>query len=80
MTNEFRDYDEIYAGKVNNFQEKPKRLFSFINYRYLLYYQVLNMIIHVYYDESYRGKSPITDTLLIPTPSRISVTIRDIKK
>ena len=28
----------------------------------------------------YRGKSPITDPLLIPTPSRISVTIRDIKK
>ena len=27
-----------------------------------------------------RGKSPITDPLLIPTPSRISVTIRDIKK
>ena len=34
---------------------------------------------HIYYDsyilyDSYRGKSPITD------PSRISVTIRDIKK
>ena len=27
-----------------------------------------------------RGKSPITDSLLIPNPSRISVTIRDIKK
>ena len=27
-----------------------------------------------------RGKSPITDPLLIPTPSRISVTIRYIKK
>ena len=27
-----------------------------------------------------RGKSPITDPLLIPTPSRISVTIRDINK
>ena len=26
------------------------------------------------------GKSPITDPLLILTPSRISVTIRDIKK
>ena len=26
------------------------------------------------------GKYPITDPLLIPTPSRISVTIRDIKK
>ena len=25
-------------------------------------------------------KSPITDPLQIPTPSRISVTIRDIKK
>ena len=28
----------------------------------------------------YRGKSPITDPLLIPTPCGISVTIRDIKK
>ena len=28
----------------------------------------------------YRGKSPITDPLLILTPSRISVTIKDIKK
>ena len=27
-----------------------------------------------------RGKSPITDPLLIPTLYRISVTIRDIKK
>ena len=27
-----------------------------------------------------RGKSPITDPLLIPTPSRILVTRRDIKK
>ena len=27
-----------------------------------------------------RGKSPITDPLLIPTPSRISVNIRVIKK
>ena len=27
-----------------------------------------------------RGKSQITDHLLIPTPSRISVTISDIKK
>ena len=27
-----------------------------------------------------RGKSPITDPLLISTPSRISVTIRYIKK
>ena len=27
-----------------------------------------------------RGKSPITDPLLIPTHSRISVIIRDIKK
>ena len=26
------------------------------------------------------GKSPITDPLLIPTPSSISVTIRDIKQ
>ena len=29
---------------------------------------------------SCRGKSPITDRLIIPTPSHISVTIRDIKK
>ena len=28
----------------------------------------------------YRGKSPITDPLIIPTPSHISVTIRYIKK
>ena len=28
----------------------------------------------------YRGKSPINDALLIPTPSRILVTIRDIQK
>ena len=28
----------------------------------------------------YRGKSPITDPLLILTPSGISVSIRDIKK
>ena len=28
---------------------------------------------------AYRGKSPITDPLLIPTPSRSSVSIRDIK-
>ena len=27
----------------------------------------------------YRGKSLITDPLIIPTPSRISVNIRDIK-
>ena len=27
----------------------------------------------------YRGKSPITDHLLIPTTSRISITIKDIK-
>ena len=28
----------------------------------------------------YRGKSPITDPLLIPTPYRVSVNIRVIKK
>ena len=31
-------------------------------------------------DYIYRGKSPITDPLIIPTPSRISVNIRVIKK
>ena len=28
----------------------------------------------------YRGKSPITDPLIIPTPSRISANIRGIEK
>ena len=37
--------------------------------------QLMNILNNIY-----RGKSPITDPLLIPTPSRISVTIRDIKK
>ena len=38
-------------------------------YIYIIYVHIL-----------YRGRSPITDPLLIPTPYRISVTIRDIKK
>ena len=28
----------------------------------------------------YMGKSPVTDPLVLPTTSRISVTIKDIKK
>ena len=36
--------------------------------------------ISIYHTFPYRGKYPITDPLIIPTPSRISVIIRDIKK
>ena len=38
------------------------------------------IIIQYIYIFNDRGKSPITDPLLIPTPSRISVNIRVIKQ
>ena len=38
------------------------------------------MTIYLLITYIYRGKSPITDLLLIPTPYRFSETIRDIKK
>ena len=57
---------------------KRNTTFISINEKYLAITRIENvenkLIIIV------RGKSPITDPLLIPIPSRISVTIRDIKK
>ena len=55
-----------FIRKINKYIKiKIKR---YLNYMY-------NSIYYIY-----RGKSPITDPLLIPTPSRISVNIRVIKK
>ena len=53
-------------------------LYTYIKYITLIYIKIMSYRkINTYL---YRGKSPITDPLLIPTPFRISVTIRDIKK
>ena len=40
----------------------------------------INYLYKTICDEIIKGKSPITEPLLIPTPYRISVTIRNIKK
>ena len=48
-----------------------------VYYMYYIYKDTLTFHLNNNID---RGKSPITDPLLIPTPSRISVNIRDIKK
>ena len=47
---------------------KPIMKQNYNSYRYIYIYIYI-----------YKGNSPITDPLLIPTPSRISVTINDIK-
>ena len=64
-----------------NFTLKMDLLIYYI-YRIWLYIlrKMVLIIKECYILKTNMGNSPITDHLLIPTPSRISVTIRDIKK
>ena len=52
-------------------------LFKYQRFNFIYIY--VYIYINIYPYSIYRGKSPITDPLLIPTPSHISVTIIYIK-